>query len=92
MGRIEGDEKRYCWMSDWYILVFAGSLFGDHPRGNASHTMFMKFQTSSQSFDQILRYEPVRSDIIHAKDDGDVSCYYSAAIIVTWISMILFPV
>ena len=41
-------------MSDWYILVFAGSLFGDHPRGNASHTMFMKFQTSSQSFDQIL--------------------------------------
>ena len=22
----------------WYILVFVGSLFGDHPRGNASHT------------------------------------------------------
>ena len=53
--------------------------------------MFMKFQTSSQSFDQILRYEPVRSDIIHAKYDGDVYCYYPAAIIVTF-SMILFPV
>ena len=71
----------------WYLLGPSLVI----TQGEMRHTMFMKFQTSSQSFDQILRYEPVRTDIIHAKDDGDVSCYYPAAFIVTF-SMILFPV
>ena len=73
----------------WYLLD--PSLVITQGEMRHTHTMFMKFQTSSQSFDQILRYEPVRTEIIHAKDDGDVSCYYPAVIIVTF-SMILFPV
>ena len=53
-----------CETSDifWYLLD--PSLVITQGEMRHTHTMFMKFQTSSQSFDQILRYGPVVTDAI----------------------------
>ena len=44
----------------WYLLD--PSLVITQGEMRHTHTMFMKFQTSPQSFDQILRYGPVVTD------------------------------
>ena len=55
------DEKEFCETDIfWYLLD--PSLVITQGEMRHTHTMFMKFQTSSQSFDQILRYGPVVTD------------------------------
>ena len=46
----------------WYLLD--PSLVITQGEMRHTHTMFMKFQTFSHSFDQILRYGPVVTDAI----------------------------